>query len=162
METITVALPNVSIISVYKPHQSPFLHSELPDRCKNRISIGDFNAHSTLWGYEVNNQDGDEVETWLESKHLTLIHDAKLPKSFHSARCKRGYNPNLDCVSSELTSRVVKEVLDPIPHTQHQPITITNQSNRLLPQKVQSAEGRLAVIPTGDRKLYLQHSITPQ
>ncbi|XP_032874732.1 5-hydroxytryptamine receptor 7-like [Amblyraja radiata] len=130
MGTITVALPNISVTSVYKPPQSPFLHSELPDRCKRKyhISIGDFNAHSSLWGYEVNNQDGDEVETWLESKHLTLIHDSKLPKSFHSARWKRGYNPDLVCVSSELSSRAVKEVLDPIPHTQHRPITITIRS----------------------------------
>ncbi|XP_077073341.1 putative RNA-directed DNA polymerase from transposon X-element [Siphateles boraxobius] len=130
METITVALPNVSVTSVYKPPQSPFLHPELPDRCKRKyhISIGDFNAHSTWWGYEKNNQDGDEVEIWLESKHLTLIQDAKLPKSFHSARWKRGYKPDLVCVSSELTSRVVKEVLDPIPHTQHRPITITIRS----------------------------------
>ncbi|KAL7379523.1 hypothetical protein ABVT39_000762 [Epinephelus coioides] len=87
------------------------------------ISIGDFNSHSTLWGYEVNDRDGDEVETWLESKHLTLIHDAKLPKSFNSARWKRGYNPDL------VSSRAVKEVLDLIPHTQHRPITITIRSS---------------------------------
>ncbi|KAJ8371111.1 hypothetical protein SKAU_G00111390 [Synaphobranchus kaupii] len=130
METITVALPNVSVTSVYKPPKSPFSHTELPDRCKRKfqISIGDFNAHGTSWGYKENNQDGDAVETWLESKHLTLIHDAKLPKSFHSARWKQGYNPDLVCVSSELASRAVKEVLDPIPHSQHRPITITIRS----------------------------------
>ena len=70
---ITVALPNVSVTLVYTPPKSLFLHSELPDRCKH-ISIGDFKAHSTWWGYAVNNHDGEEVETWLESKHLTLIH----------------------------------------------------------------------------------------
>ncbi|KAJ8365035.1 hypothetical protein SKAU_G00138660 [Synaphobranchus kaupii] len=54
METITVALPNVSVTLVYKPPSSPFLHTKLPERCKRKfhISIGDFNAHSTLWGYE--------------------------------------------------------------------------------------------------------------
>ncbi|KAK5935111.1 hypothetical protein CgunFtcFv8_020501 [Champsocephalus gunnari] len=101
-----------------------------PQRCKRRfhISICDFNAHSTSWGYENNNQDGDEVETWLESKHLTLIHNAKLPKSFHSARWKRGYNPDLACVSSDIASRTEKKVLDPIPHTQLRPIAITVRS----------------------------------
>ncbi|KAI4825603.1 hypothetical protein KUCAC02_021283 [Chaenocephalus aceratus] len=65
MKTITVALPNVSVTSVYKPPATPFLYTELPERCKRRfhISIGDFNAHSTSRGYENNNQDGDEVET---------------------------------------------------------------------------------------------------
>ncbi|KAJ8373455.1 hypothetical protein SKAU_G00040350 [Synaphobranchus kaupii] len=96
METITVALPNVSVTSVYKPPKSPFSHTELPDRCKRKfqISIGDFNAHGTSWGYKENNQDGDAVETWLD----------------------------------ELASRAVKEVLDPIPHSQHRPITITIRS----------------------------------
>ena len=130
METITLALPNVSVTSVYKPPLSPFTHTELPDRCKRKhhISIGDFNAHSTMWGYAANDSDGEAVESWLESNHLTLIHDAKLPKSFHSARWKRGYNPDLVCVSNGLSSRATKEVLDPIPHTQHRPITITIKS----------------------------------
>ncbi|KAK1884371.1 Exodeoxyribonuclease [Dissostichus eleginoides] len=58
METITVALPNVSVTSVYKPPATPFLYTELPERCKRRfhISIGDFNAHSISWGYENNNK----------------------------------------------------------------------------------------------------------
>ena len=91
MEAITVALRNVSVTSVYKPPKCPFLHSELPDRCKRRyhISIGDFNAHSTLCGYAVNNQDGEEVEPWLESNHLTLFHNAKLPGLNHQIHLKK-------------------------------------------------------------------------
>ena len=36
-----------------------------------------------------------QVVQWAESNSLTLIHDAKLPKSFNSARRKKVYNPDL-------------------------------------------------------------------
>ena len=37
----------------------------------------------------------DVVEQWLDSCELTLMHDAKLSKSFNSARWKKGLNPDL-------------------------------------------------------------------
>ncbi|KAK5918431.1 hypothetical protein CgunFtcFv8_003197 [Champsocephalus gunnari] len=39
----------------------------------------------------------------------------EVPKFFHIARWKRGYNPDFACVSSDIASRTEKEVLDPIP-----------------------------------------------
>ena len=37
------------------------------------------------------NADGEAVEEWAEAEHLTLIQDAKLPKSFNSGRWKKGF-----------------------------------------------------------------------
>lgn len=50
------------------------------------VIIGDFNSHSTSWGYEETNENGNLVEDWAEAHHLDLIHDAKLPPSFNSCR----------------------------------------------------------------------------
>ncbi len=89
-----------------------------------RLVMGDFNSHSTLWGYSQTNNDGEEVEFWRLNQNLTLLHDAKHKPSFLSARWRRGYNPYLAFVSSRHLNNFDKLVLDPIPRSQHRPIAI--------------------------------------
>ena len=102
----------------------------LPERCRQplHLVIGDFNSHSTAWDYVQNDCNGDLVEAWAEASHFSLIHDAQLPKSFDSARWKRWYNPDVAFVSIRIASMCRREVLHPIPRTQHRPITITIKS----------------------------------
>ena len=92
------------------------------DKNKPHIIIGDFNSHSTLWGYTTTNSDGESVEKWADSNSMSLIHNAKLQKSFNSAIWKKGYNPDLIFVSSNISDMCEKSVLGPIPCTQHRPI----------------------------------------
>ena len=89
--------------------------------------IGDFNSHSTTWGYTNTDNEGEAVEQWADSCDFTLIHDAKLPKSFNSARWKKGYNPDLIFASESIANMCKKSVMDPIPHTQHRPICVSVQ-----------------------------------
>ena len=84
--------------------------------------IGDFNSHSTTWGYTNTDDNGEAVEQWADLCNLTLIHNAKLSKLFNSARWKRGYNPDLIFVSESIANMCGKSVMEHIPHTQHLPI----------------------------------------
>ena len=97
--------------------------------------IGDFNSHSTQWGYRSTNEDGTLVERWAESNLLSLIHDAKQPKSFHSARWQQCYNPDLSFVSTSIAHQSEKIVMDVIPRTQHRPIGIKIKA-AVTPQQV--------------------------
>ena len=125
VELITVELSGVIVHSMYKPPPELFRLPALGQRNKPHNVIGDFNTHSTLWGYTTTNSDGESVEQWADSNSLSLIHNTKLSKSFYSAIWKKGYNPDLIFVSSNISDMCEKSVLDPIPRTQHRPICVT-------------------------------------
>ncbi|KAJ8378167.1 hypothetical protein AAFF_G00245530 [Aldrovandia affinis] len=129
IETVTVCLPEISITSLYKPPASPFVWPDIPTKCRKKyaVVIGDFNSHHTRWGYDNTNRDGELVESWMENTNmeLELIHDAKLPKSFNSCRWRKGYNPDLCFISKRLAHLSEKAVLNPLPKSQHRPISIT-------------------------------------
>ena len=94
VEIITIVMPDVVELPALD-------HRNLP-----HIVIGDFNSHSTTWGYTSTTNEGEAVEQWADSGDFTLIHDAKLPKSFNSARWKKGYNPNLIFASDSIANYV--------------------------------------------------------
>ena len=125
VELITVELPGVVVHSLYKPPPEPFLLPPLGQRIKPHIVIGDFNSHNTLWRYTTTDSDGEAVEQWAYSNRLSLIHNAKLPKSLNNAIWKKGYNPDLIFVSSNSSDMCEKSVMDPIPRTQHRHICVT-------------------------------------
>jgi len=55
------------------------------------------------------------VEQWAETHNLNLIHDAKLPKSFNSGRWKKGYNPDLIFVTSNIAVNLCHPTLEKFP-----------------------------------------------
>ena len=83
VEIITIVMPRVVVHSVYKPPNDQFVFPALGHRNLPHIVIGDFNSHSTTWGYTRTDNEGEAVEHWADSCDFTLIHDAKLPKSFN-------------------------------------------------------------------------------
>ena len=110
-------MSGVVVHSVYKPPNDSFElpalgHTNLP-----HIVIGDFNSHSTTWGYASTDNEGEAVEQWADSCDFTLIH----------ARWKKGYNPDLIFVSDSIANMCKKSVMDPIPDTQHRPICVSVQ-----------------------------------
>ena len=90
------------VYSVYKPPTERFVLPALGHINLPHIVIGDFNSHSTTWGYTITDNKGAAVEHWEEANNITFIHDAKLPKSFNSKRWKSGYNPDLIFASTHV------------------------------------------------------------
>ena len=117
VELITIVMPGVVVHSVYKPPNDPFELPALDHRNLPHIVIGDFNSHSTTRGYTNTDNEGEAVEQWVDSCDFTRIHDATLPKSFNSARWKKGYNPYLIFASESIANMCKKSVMDPILHT---------------------------------------------
>ena len=77
------------------------------------------------WGYNSTNEDGNAVEQWSNTNQLSLVHDAKHPLSFNSARWKAVYNLDIAFVNQTIGSLCKKEVLNPIPRTQHRHISVS-------------------------------------
>ncbi|XP_071483046.1 uncharacterized protein [Diadema antillarum] len=129
IEVITLILDDVSVTSAYKPPMQVFqLPPGLVGQHRNEILIGDFNCHSSRWGYQDTDENGELLEDWMDLNNLHLIHDSKLPPSFNSGRWRRGYNPDLILVSSNLAPMSTKLVLDPIPKSQHRPVGLLLQA----------------------------------
>ena len=126
IEILTINIGSINITPVYKPptRQLQFDNPDSLNYNNTNVVIGDFNSHSTTWGYNNTYENGDLVEEWSEAHHLSVIHDLKLPCSFNSSCWKRGYNPDLSFVSNNIASLSSKAVLEPMPHTQHRPIAI--------------------------------------
>ena len=70
----------------------------------------DINSHITSGDYDTTGNNGEAVEQWADSCNFTLIHDAKLQKSFNSGRNTKSHN--------------LDRIFASIPHTQHCPICV--------------------------------------
>ena len=125
IKTLSVDLGSIVITSGYKPPATPFKLPPLLQPHKNRIVMGDSNSHNIQWRYNSTNKDGDAVEQWPDTNQFSLLLDAKHPPFFNSARWKAGYNPDIAFVNQTIGSLCKKGVLDPIPRTQHRPISVS-------------------------------------
>ena len=111
-ELIKMVMSGVVVHSVYKPPNDQFSVPALGHRDFLHIVIGDFNIYSTSWGYNTTYNNREAVEQWEDSCDLTLFHDAKLPKSFNSARWMKGYNPDLIFASGSIANMCKKSIMD--------------------------------------------------
>ena len=85
---------HINITSVYKPLFASFIWLQTHEiGTKAGLIIGDFNNHSTNWGYNETDSDSEAVESWAMAHDLTMLHDATDDFSFQSSRWRRGYNP---------------------------------------------------------------------
>ena len=100
-----IELMGISVSSVYNPRIETFSLPNAVTDGRVNVVIGDFNSHSITWGYGETNEDGESVENWGNANQMSLIHDAKLPYSFNSCRCRRGHNRDLVFVSNNIANQ---------------------------------------------------------
>ena len=148
--------------SVYKPPGERFsFHQPLTAvGDQQQVIIGDFNSHSSTWGYATTNTDGELVEHWAENQRLSLIHDPKLPSSFNSGRWRRGYNPDIIFATNRIAGCCNKNVMEPIPRSQHRPIASEcsyHRANRTFPATIQPEEGKLGAVRISARCSHGEH-----
>jgi len=91
------------------------------------VYVGDFNSHSTNWGYATENEDGEQLCRWATLHRLHLLYDAKQGGTFISGRWGTETTPDLcfvttDCHDQPL--RASRTILHNFPRTQHKPIAI--------------------------------------
>ena len=121
----------MTVNSYYKPPNQPFDFRSSTTDTPLQVIIGDCNSHIQEWGYISTNDDVTLVERWYDANRLTLIHNAKLPKSFNRARWKQGYNAHLSFVYTSINHQCEKLVLEVIPKSQHRPIANQDKSCNL-------------------------------
>ena len=124
VEIIQAQLNKLTVTSVYKPPNEPFSFGNNLASTHSNVVIGNFNSHGVEWGYRNTDENGRLFEQWSETNQLSLVHDAKQPKSFNSKRWQQGNNPDLAFVSYSIAHLAEKDVMDAIPKTQHRPISI--------------------------------------
>lgn len=122
-----VRIDNLTIFNVYKPPSRNWSTTVLPICQHPVIYIGDFNSHSTEWGYPTENGDGEALSNWAALNHLKLIYDAKQGSTFISGRWGSKTSPDLCFVSVDIDGlplSVNREILGPFPRSQHLPVIV--------------------------------------
>lgn len=127
MYVTRIKISNMEIINLYKPPAQAWNDNTIRDIHHPAIIMGDFNCHSTQWGYNYTNQDGEEVSKWAETQNTFLIYDPKDRGTFHSARWGRDYSPDLCFVTKDVLNKPLrcnKKVLSDFPRSQHRPVLL--------------------------------------
>ena len=76
---------------------------------ENFMAVGDFNSHSTCWGYEETNRRGED---WQFDSKLLLLNDPQDPPTFFSHRWLSTSTPDLAFATDDLSKKTTREVLN--------------------------------------------------
>merc|ERR1719239_1002338 len=75
----TIDGKEITLFNVYSPQDKQLSLNLMTIPSENCLVIGDFNSHSTSWGYQENDNRGNEVEDWQLDNNLILINDPEDP-----------------------------------------------------------------------------------
>jgi hypothetical protein len=127
ISSITIELSKIKITNIYKPPNEIWPTPPLPCYEHPAIYVGDFNSHHESWGYDRADQNGDIINEWAQLNAIDLLYCAKGKGTFHSARWRKDYTPDLSfvtCPNTNINDKATRLVLDDFPHSQHRPVII--------------------------------------
>ena len=116
----SIYIPPDQNVSYYELHS---LVKELP---KPILLLGDFNAHSPLWGSHKSNSKGKIIEKLLEDENLCILNDGT-PTFYSSINLSPSYL-DLTIIDSNLYTEFTWNVMDENCGSDHQPILLTTRS----------------------------------
>ena len=114
-----------SIFNVYNPPANNLSLNLLTDTEYNRtIVAGDFNGHSTSWGYSDTNQSGRTLEDACSTTNFFIVQDSSSPPTLLHRAHNTLSRPDLTVLSSDLLHKYSTQVTDGI-GSDHRPILTT-------------------------------------
>nr|KAG5704148.1 hypothetical protein BaRGS_009678 [Batillaria attramentaria] len=92
-----------------------------PEKC---LIVGDFNSHSTCWGYDETDRRGDEVEDWQIDTNMILLNDPEDPPTFFSRRWISTSTPDLAFSTEDLSGKTSRKVQNQLGGSDHRPVLL--------------------------------------
>jgi len=127
IEVLAIEICGITVINIYKPPNEEWSNPPIKLFEHPAVYVGDFNSHSQMWGYDLNDRNGDIIINWITLNIMELIYNAKEKGTFHSARWQKDYSPDL-CILTRKSmtdnTTATRTVLDNFPHSQHRPVII--------------------------------------
>ena len=120
---ITVDNSAISILNLYCPHDKDLSLQNINVPSQNCLTVGDFNSHSTSWGYGVTDR-RDEVEDWQIENNMLLLNDPEHPPTFFSRRWISTSTPGLAFATEDLSRKTSRKVLNQLAGSDHRPVLL--------------------------------------
>lgn len=89
--------------------------------------VRDFNSHNIFWKYDENDTNEEDLQEWMYTHNLELVFSPKDKGTFHSARWRKDYTPDLGLVtraSLNDNTMCTRKVLEDFPSSQHRPVIL--------------------------------------
>lgn len=116
---------DITIYNIYCPADKELSLQRLQTPQENCIVLGDFNSHSTNWGYNETDKRGDEVEDWQIDSKMLLLNDPEDPPSFYSRRWLTTSTPDLAFATDNVAKLTERRVLSQLGGSDHKPIKLS-------------------------------------
>ena len=122
---ITVQERTITVYNLYCPTDKKLSLQSMNIPSENCLVVGDFNSHSTCWGYAATDKRGEEVEDWQIDTRLILLNDPEDTPTFFSRRWLTTSTPDLAFSSDNLAMKTSRHILKQLGGSDHRPVKLS-------------------------------------